>query len=64
MKLDNFHLVYRGGDTMIMVVDPERINELPPQKDTIRMVQADVDFLMRAYRDHRECLREDGLLRT
>ncbi|KAK3933730.1 hypothetical protein QBC46DRAFT_105089 [Diplogelasinospora grovesii] len=62
MKLDNFHLVSNGGNKAIMIVDLERINELPPEKDRARIVQADVDFLMQAYRDHLECLREDGLL--
>lgn len=60
MKLDNFHLVGNGGNRAIMVVDLERINELSPDKDHTQMVQADVDFLMQAYRDHLECLREDG----
>ena len=62
MKLDNFHLVNNSGNKIIMIVDLERINKLPPEKDHTRMVQADVDFLMQAYRDHLECLREDGLL--
>ncbi|KAK5660768.1 hypothetical protein OQA88_12134 [Cercophora sp. LCS_1] len=62
LKLDNFHLVNRGGNQIIMIVDLERINQLPPQKDPTQMVQGDVNFLMRAYRDHLECLREDGLL--
>ena len=59
MKLDNFHLV---SNKAIMVVDLERVNELSPHKDRAWIVQADVDFLMQAYRDHLECLREDGLL--
>ncbi|KAH7303484.1 hypothetical protein B0I35DRAFT_415148 [Stachybotrys elegans] len=62
MKLDNFHLINHSGNKNIMIVDLERINQLPPQKDPTQMVQADVDFLMQAYRDHLECLREDGLL--
>jgi serine/threonine protein kinase len=62
MKLDNFHLVNHSGNKIIMIVDLERINQLPPQKDPTQMVQADVDFLMQAYRDHLECLKEDGLL--
>ncbi|KAK0655312.1 hypothetical protein B0T16DRAFT_498962 [Cercophora newfieldiana] len=62
MKLDNFHLVNRSGNKIIMVVDLERINLLPSQKDPIQIVQADVDFLMQAYRDHLKCLQEDGLL--
>ncbi|KAK4133954.1 hypothetical protein BT67DRAFT_456398 [Trichocladium antarcticum] len=63
LKLDNFHLVDRGGDRAIMVVDLERVNELPPEPDRCaRLVRNDVRFLMRAYRDHVECLREDGLL--
>ncbi|GAB1313025.1 hypothetical protein MFIFM68171_03235 [Madurella fahalii] len=62
MKLDNFHLVDTSGNKIIMAVDLERINMLPPEKDHARMVQADVNFLMQEYRDHLECLREDGLL--
>lgn len=62
MKLDNFHLVSNGGNWAIMIVDLERINNLPPEKDHMRMVQRDVDFFMQAYRDHLECLREDSLL--
>jgi hypothetical protein len=62
MKLDNFHLVNHSGNKIIMIVDLERINQLPPQRDPTQMVQADVDFLMQAYRDHLECLQEDGLL--
>lgn len=62
MKLDNFHLVNNSGNNIIMIVDLERINELPPEKDHVQMIQADVDFLMQAYRDHLERLPEDGLL--
>jgi hypothetical protein len=46
-----------------MIVDLERINELPPETvlDRKRMVHGDVDYLMQAYRDHLECLRADGI---
>jgi hypothetical protein len=62
MKLDNFHLVRHGSNRAIMVVDLERVNELAPDKDRAWIVEGDVDFLMRAYRNHLECLREDRLL--
>ena len=62
VKLDNFHLVNRGGTKNVMIVDLERVNILPPEKDRAWIVQGDVDFLMQAYRDHLDCLRVDGLL--
>ena len=62
LKLDNFHLVNKSGNKTIMIVDLERINKLPHEKDRAQIVRADVDFLMQAYRDHLECLREDGWL--
>jgi hypothetical protein len=45
-----------------MVVDLERVNELAPDKVRTWIVEGDIDFLMQAYRDHLECLREDRLL--
>ncbi|KAK3317508.1 hypothetical protein B0T19DRAFT_446474 [Cercophora scortea] len=62
LKLDNFHLVDDGESKAIMVVDLERVNVLPPEMNRAKSVQHDVNFLMRAYRDHLECLRFDGLL--
>ena len=49
-KADNFHLVNRGGTKNVMIVDLERVNILPPEKDRAWIVQGDVDFLMQAYR--------------
>ncbi|KAL1861754.1 hypothetical protein VTK73DRAFT_6930 [Phialemonium thermophilum] len=62
LKLDNFHLVDRAGSKIIMVVDLERISELPLNKDRASMVKGDVDWLMNAYREHLECLKYDGKL--
>jgi hypothetical protein len=33
MKLDNFHLVSNGGNKAVMVIDLERVNELPPHRE-------------------------------
>lgn len=62
LKLDNLHLVKKGAGRAIMVVDLESVNEIPPEKNREQIVQCDVNCLMRAYRDHLECLEFDGLL--
>jgi hypothetical protein len=56
VKRHNFYLINHSRDKIMIVVDLERISQLLPQKDPTRMLQADVDFLMQAYRDHLECL--------
>lgn len=61
LKLGNFHLVRNSAGRAIMVVDLERVNEIPPEKDRDQIVQWDVNSLMRNYRDHLECLQWDGL---
>lgn len=62
IALANQGISHDGVNKAIMIAHLERINELPPEKDRAWVVQADVDFLMQAYQDHLDCLREDGLL--
>lgn len=61
LKLDNFHLVDSGKQKAIMAVDLERSGELP-EKDWKRLVQHDVNHVMRMYKSHLDCLEHDGLL--
>ncbi|KAM4062913.1 hypothetical protein HRG_013787 [Hirsutella rhossiliensis] len=54
IKLDNFHLVGQDHARIIMVVDLER-------EELEWMVKKNTNSLIKAYRDHLDCLREDGL---
>lgn len=62
IKLDNFHLVGQDHNSIIMVVDLERVIESPSKEELERMVRHNFNWLISAYRDHLDCLRHDGLL--
>lgn len=58
LKLDNFRLV----NGTIMAVDLERVDEHASKEEAQELEPFDLKFLMKRYRDHLECLEEDGLL--
>lgn len=62
IKLDNFHLVSSGRGEKIMAVDLERVDVGLSQEDRDIVLRANVDQLVRWYRGHLECLKEDGVL--
>lgn len=62
IKLDNFHLVEDGTEERVMVVDLERVDVGLEQEDRDIMLRANVNQLMRWYKGHLECLKEDGVL--
>lgn len=61
LKLDNFCLFGHDSDRLV-VVDLERVDELSSKSELEWAVRCSVEFLMKAYREHIDCLRFDGLL--
>ncbi|KAM7182892.1 hypothetical protein V8F33_013944 [Rhypophila sp. PSN 637] len=63
LKLDNLHLVGDNSNGLrIMVVDLESVEDLVDQAKWRFFVKSDVDHILRIYRDHQQCLIDDGLL--
>jgi hypothetical protein len=60
LKLDNPHPV-RDNGPRVMVVDLESVEDVDPAKSAF-FVNSDIDHILRSYRDHQECLIDDGLL--
>lgn len=63
LKLDNLHLVRDDSNGLrIMVVDLESVEDLADQAKWRFFVKSDVDHISRTYRNHQQCLIDDGLL--
>ncbi|KAK4151255.1 hypothetical protein C8A00DRAFT_45518 [Chaetomidium leptoderma] len=61
-KSDNFHLVGEGESAKIMVVDLEQVDLDLSKEDAAWAVRENVETLVGRWREHLECLREDGFL--
>lgn len=60
LKLDNLHLVRENG-LRVMVVDLESVEDVDPANAAFS-VDSDIDHILRCYRDHQECLIDEGFL--
>jgi hypothetical protein len=61
-KLDNFHVVGEGEGAKVMVVDFEQVDLDLGEEDAAWVVRENVLTLVGRWREHLECLREDGFL--
>jgi hypothetical protein len=62
LKLDNLHLVRDNGRLKVMVVDLESAEDIADPANSAFFVDSNIDHISRIYRNHQECLIEDGLL--
>jgi hypothetical protein len=60
--LDNFHVVGEGEGAKVMVVDFEQVDLDLGEEDAAWVVRENVLTLVGRWREHLECLREDGFL--
>jgi hypothetical protein len=63
LKLDNLHLV-RDNGLRVMIVDLESVEDVVDPANSAFFVESDIDHILRIYRNHQECLIDDGLLPT
>ncbi|GAB1320337.1 hypothetical protein MFIFM68171_10547 [Madurella fahalii] len=62
LKLDNLHLTRNNG-LRAMVVDLESVEDVNPANSAF-FVDSNIDHVLRIYRNHQECLIDDGFLPT
>jgi len=60
LKLDNLHLI-RDNGLRVMVVDLESVEDVDMANSAF-FVDSDIDHILRIYRNHQECLIDDGFL--
>jgi RIO-like serine/threonine protein kinase len=61
LKLGNLHLIRDNDLTRGMVVDLESVEDVDPANSAF-FVDSDIDHILRIYRNHQECLIDDGFL--